>query len=802
MRRHKVRRQRSVHRREVRRALEPLEPRTLMAVFTVNSAADILSPPSGTVTLRSAIQAANRTPGPDTINLPLAGTYKINLLGSPGDNTSGAFAIYGSGDLTIQNTSGRAVIVDGGGFNRVFEVESASPVTVTFAGLVVTDGFTNGDGGGIGAAGPANVVLNGCDIEGNLTTSGGGGIASGGSGALTLNGTRVAFNRAAGAGGGGIAGLGTGTVTIGPGSVITENTVLGIILARDIGGSGGGGIWVDGAPLNVVGATVSDNRTIAMGPITPLPGGGIMNTGAGAVTITGSIIQDNTADGLGGGYDDAGLSTLNIRNSFILDNTSGKSGGGLAAGGSFVSLTNVTVAGNVALTPAYVALSPDSVDGGGGLYISGTGTTRVIDSTISGNTSDGYGGGIYTTGAAKLMMTGSTLSGNHALGTGAYGGGLAARGGLVAISNGLFRNNAAPSGGGLYLAAGSLEIAASRFTGNAAGSGGAIDAVALFSITGSTFDANRAGYSGALAVDEVTLGDSLTNSTIVGNQSDVEGAVGLTGEVSVPVTMTDDTIDGNACSEAGSGGLYLGKGYLAIQGTIIANNTAAGVPSDFDYVGGAVTDRGGNLLGTKANSGAQFGPGTIVADPKLGPLEDNGGQSAGAPFDTEVVPTQALLPGSPAFSAGVAFRAPTTDERGFARRPSPSIGAYQPLYSGAAPINAVFVEDLYETLLGRSGDQAGLAAGFNFLNGGGTPTALVQVFQSSNEFLGREASRIVRRYLDRTPSPAEVGNVVSFLASGHTPEQAASIFINSAEFAQDYGNSQDIFLEAMYQTRL
>ena len=41
--------------------LESLENRLVPAVFNVNSLADILTPPGGVVTLRSAIQAANAT---------------------------------------------------------------------------------------------------------------------------------------------------------------------------------------------------------------------------------------------------------------------------------------------------------------------------------------------------------------------------------------------------------------------------------------------------------------------------------------------------------------------------------------------------------------------------------------------------------------------------------------------------------------------------------------------------------------------------------------------------------------------
>ena len=113
-------------RRNPSRILESLEPRLAPAVFTVNSFADILSPPAGTVTLRSAIQAANTTPGPTRSTCPFAGTYKITTVGTATDNSAGEFAIADAGDLTIQNTSGGTVTIDGGGLNRVFDVDPAA----------------------------------------------------------------------------------------------------------------------------------------------------------------------------------------------------------------------------------------------------------------------------------------------------------------------------------------------------------------------------------------------------------------------------------------------------------------------------------------------------------------------------------------------------------------------------------------------------------------------------------------------------------------------------------------------------
>src|ERR1700733_5265816 len=91
-------------RQKPRLSVKPLEERWVPATFNVNSTADIVSPPAGVVTLRSAIAAANATPGGNTINLTVPGTY-LNTLGS-------AFSILPSGDnLNIDNTSGGAVTV-------------------------------------------------------------------------------------------------------------------------------------------------------------------------------------------------------------------------------------------------------------------------------------------------------------------------------------------------------------------------------------------------------------------------------------------------------------------------------------------------------------------------------------------------------------------------------------------------------------------------------------------------------------------------------------------------------------------
>ena len=234
--------------RRVRCHVELLEDRLAPATFNVNSLADILTPPSGTVTLhRSAIQAANTTPGPNTINLTLPGTYAITTLGNAGesDNVAGEFAIAGTSNLTIVNASGGIAIIDGGGLNRVFDINpavSTTPFTVTFTGVSITGGSAatgdgaDGSGGGIRVQGAASVILNNVSLTGNNATADGGGISFEGSttGTLTVNNSTISNNNAGDAGGG-IETDGTGLVTINTGTVIVGNSTV----------NQGAGIWLD-----------------------------------------------------------------------------------------------------------------------------------------------------------------------------------------------------------------------------------------------------------------------------------------------------------------------------------------------------------------------------------------------------------------------------------------------------------------------------------------------------------------------------------------------------------------------------
>jgi hypothetical protein len=111
-----------------------------------------------------------------------------------------------------------------------------------------------------------------------------------------------------------------------------------------------------------------------------------------------------------------------------------------------------------------------------------------------------------------------------------------------------------------------------------------------------------------------------------------------------------------------------------LTNTLVAENTAATDP-DID---GPVTSADHDLIGNGSGSsgisngvgGNQVGGnGSPVIDPRLGPLQNNGGPTQ----------TEALLPGSPAIGQADNSQAPRTDQRGHPRNLSKptDIGAFE-----------------------------------------------------------------------------------------------------------------------------
>jgi CSLREA domain-containing protein len=242
---------------------------------------------------------------------------------------------------------------------------------------------------------------------------------------------------------------------------------------------------------------------------------------------------------------------------------------------------------------------------GGAIYNGGTLT--VTNSTIADNTADN-GGGLYNSGT--LTVTNSVFSGNNA--NGGYG-----------------------RGGGIYNN-GTLSVTNSTFSGNvAAFTGGGIFSEGVLNVKNSTFSGNRAAGSGGGIHNNGTL--DLANSTLVGNITNFGGGLFNGGTA----TVTNSTIAGNIADFDG-GGIDIGDGsVVTFRNTIIANNE---YDECSDLTSGIIVDGGSNLVhGSPNQCNFQFLKGSLIgADPKLGPLANNGGPTQ----------TMALLADSPAVDNG------------------------------------------------------------------------------------------------------------------------------------------------------
>jgi hypothetical protein len=232
---------------------------------------------------------------------------------------------------------------------------------------------------------------------------------------------------------------------------------------------------------------------------------------------------------------------------------------------------------------------------------------------------------------------------------------LAATLSMMTITNGNAGDSAGNHGGGIQNN-GSLTVVQSTINGNRA--------------TGTAFPTNGGGIWNS-SVGTLTV----INSTISGNQSHGPG-FGPGGGIfnSGTTTLVNTTINGNAGELGGGGGIL-----NSINATLNFTNTIiAGSPFVPDC-------NNSGTIGTNSHNLVQDGScnPAVSGDPKLGPLQNNGGPTF----------THALLPTSPAIDAGddSVLGSPyflTTDQRGngFPRKVCAhvDIGAYE-ANSGVPP---------------------------------------------------------------------------------------------------------------------
>ncbi len=250
----------------------------------------------------------------------------------------------------------------------------------------------------------------------------------------------------------------------------------------------------------------------------------------------------------------------------------------------------------------------------------------------------------------------------------------------VVLRDGLLAAGAAAPGsvGGSIYNLGSLSLDYVTFINNSADNGGAIYNANLLSVGDSLFRNNSANINGGGIYNNALI-DSLFNTTFYGNTAGQNGgAIYNAGTIN---DFDNNTVAGNTAGIDGGGVANVTSGTIReFISNIVAQNTAIVGMDVYDPRPGIVLAQN-NLIGIgNGNSISdvsvdptdqnQVGTVTNPINPRLGPLQDNGG----------LVFTMALLLTSPAINAGANPLNLVYDARGpgyLRTRGLTDIGAYE-----------------------------------------------------------------------------------------------------------------------------
>jgi hypothetical protein len=479
-------------------------------------------------------------------------------------------------------------------------------------------GGGGGDDGGGSGAGDAAVPEARCDAPSLYDTSSPTATVGDGTAASC---TATALQAAATGGGVIVFDCGAAPVTITVSSQITftKETVLdGGGLVALSGGNASRILYLDSGydqstpRLTVQRLTFRDGNSPASGVDTAQGGAAIYRDG-GSLTVINSVFENNhgpaTGQDVAGGaiYGFGGGETIVVGSSFT--NNACSDGGAIGSLNGDLTIINSTFDNNAATGTGG---NPGNGGCGGALYMDGGNEkTSLCGVTIRGSTAGAIGGGVFR------------VSNDH---TGSF-----------AMDRSVIDNNrvtATTSGnaGGLYL-----------------------EGLAL-TVTASTISRNRAFYNGGIWINACAT--QLTNVTIAENEAFGSNGGGVWLGNGPTGTMKNCTIANNHSTANGqvAGGIF--GGGLTLVNTIVASNTAMYTPTcDVKR-----TDGSGNL---QWPSGSLCTAMPLIADPLLGALADNGGDS------------ETLLPAEASPARGIATGCPPTDQRGNPRPEPCTAGAVE-----------------------------------------------------------------------------------------------------------------------------
>ncbi len=583
---------------------QSLEPRNLLAAFTVNTTSDVVDLNDGLVSLREAVTAANTNANfgdaaagdetGDTIQFaPQIANQAIVLVEGEIEITDD-LRIIGNGNITI----------DAQDQSRIFSIDT-NQEDVLLSRLT----FINGRVSGNEPLGDNTFTISTGTTSGPEAPSVAVGPARNG-GAISVSDSNLQISRSrfrsssSGGAGGAIASFNS-DVQIGQ-TAFTGNR----------SNVNGGAIFADGGQVNVFQSNFFDNRAL---------NGGAIAIEGGELSVSESTLNENFARGdqFGGGAIYASFGNplsfavdpvaISISDSVINDNVTAGDGGGIyLSTSSTASLTGTELEGNIAGFGSEVtSTSVGSL--GGGIY--SRGNAFISDSTFSSNAASEGGGAIASDGSnTTLRIINSNVADNRAR---RFGGGISftSLGGTVTIIDSEVLSNrvnnpidpANPSGTSVALSGGGLFA-----SGTVARSSSIVEPLVF--VRDSIFDGNFAGHRGG---GIAALGTRLAIADSIFRNNNVHTVV--------PFLHADSTV-GAENGATGGGAVFhrsdLGSGASPVFGerVFISESTfednrislagaALASASRLTFLGGAISTANSNATITSSNFNSNISDG-------------------------------------------------------------------------------------------------------------------------------------------------------------------------------------------------
>ena len=679
----------------------------------------------GAIVKLNALAGSNTIDLPaGTYTLTIAGISEDNA--ATGDlDIRRDITIVGAGAPTTFVEAGPTTVT---GIDRVFHVlDNAGAGRLTLRDLTVQHGNVTGDnGGGIQANGPltlerVHILANQAGAGGGLTlrddttirdsaisgntataVAGGGGIQMAAGGVtVTITGTTIANNTASagGANGGGIA-QGTATTTILNNVTIAGNSapngggvsrsVGTVTLQNSIVANNTGSV---GTP-NCIGTLVSQGNNLAFGSTNTcsfsVANGDVVNTGDpllgplqnnGGPTPTMALGAGSAAiDAGNSGTPGTGGTTCAARDQRgvpRLEDGDGAGGGRCDIGAFEVAAAGALVVDRIddsASATACTSAPNDCSLRGAVVAANGSGGRIILPHGIYTLTIAGQGEENAATGDLDVRRS-IVVEGSGARSTTVQAGPTTAAGidrvfdviangglGSLDLRDLTVRNGRLTSGvGGAINANGPLTLARVAILDSESPGVGGLALAATTTIRDSLIGGNRSiSSSGGGIFVSAGVTATIANTTITGNTAAASIGGGLVNN-GASTTLNNVTIAGNAATQGG--GIVSASGTLRVGNTIVASNTTTGSsPNCLLSVG--LTSLGTNLVFGGDTCGFGAAGDLQAQDPKLGPLQDNGGPTSTLGLGLGSAAIDAGNSGTPG-SGGATCEA--ADQRGVAR---------------------------------------------------------------------------------------------------------------------------------------